>query len=218
MKYQNSYISYTCSSDSGNTLLCVLRRSHDKAIGKEFYQNLTAVRDALGLSHRFEILFDDGSQYLTIASHFYRRLRQWKGRHRVNGMRETVVAGGVGGEEEEEEEGEGEGGAAAARGGRHVVMSYKELENLPCLVVLAGESRAGLSFPSNLWFVDLRLCYPIGNVTRQQYEYDTSFFNGYYKVLTKTPPSPDLNCPRDRADANCSADSAVSEACWCQVA
>ena len=43
---------------------------------------------------------------------------------------------------------------------------------------------------SSLWFVDLRLCYPIGNITRLHYEYDTSLFNGYYKTLTKTTPTP----------------------------
>ena len=40
--------------------------------------------------------------------------------------------------------------------------------------------------PSSLLFVDLRLCYPIGSITRLQYEYDTSFFNGYYKKTTPT--------------------------------
>ncbi len=77
------------------------------------------MRDSLGLSHRFEILFDDGSQYLSVAEHFYRRLGRWKGRQRVNGV----------------------------TGGSNVITSYKELEDLPCLVVLAGEVRAGLSFP-----------------------------------------------------------------------
>ena len=88
-----------------------------------FYQKLKAVRDSLGLCHRFEILFDDGSQYLRVSNHFYQRLSQWKGKQHVNGM--TV------------------GGAKEG----HLIMSYKELENLPCLVVLAGELRSGLSFP-----------------------------------------------------------------------
>ena len=176
-----------------------LSRSHDKVIGKEFYQNLTAVRDSLGLSYRFEILFDDGHHFPTIADHFHRRLRQWKGKHRVNGMHEATAGGG-------------ERGGAGRSDGRHAITSYKELENLPCLVVLAGESRAGLSFPSNLWFVDLRLCYPIGNITRHQYEYDTSFFNGYYRMLTKTTPTPDPGCPRekDRVDGSSTAESVVS--------
>ncbi len=167
-----------------------------------------AVRDALGLSHRFEILYDDGSQYLTVANHFYRRLSHWKGKRHINGMKEEAAAAAASSRTAAAgERGGARGGHDSS--GRHMIMSYKELENLPCLVVLAGESRAGLSFPSTLWFVDLRLCYPIGNVSRHQYEYDTSFFNGYYRTLTKTAPSsPDLSCPREKERAD--AESAVS--------
>ena len=103
-------------------------RVHDKAVGKEFYQKLRAVRDSLGLTYRFEMLFDDGSDFLTVSDHFHKRLEQWKGKsqqQRMNG-----VSAGAGGS-----------------GTSHVIMSYKELENLPCLVVLAGETRANLSFP-----------------------------------------------------------------------
>ena len=32
-------------------------------------------------------------------------------------------------------------------GGSGIIHSYKELEHLPCVVVLAGSHRAGLSFP-----------------------------------------------------------------------
>ena len=108
----------------------LLHRSHDKAIGRQFYQKLKGVRDSLGLSYRFEIIYDDGSQFVSISRHFYRRLCQWKGKRRqnhcVNGMSQN-------------QHGESSD--------RHVIMSYKELENLPCLVILAGECRAGLSFP-----------------------------------------------------------------------
>ena len=106
---------------------CLHPRIHDKPIAKEFYQKLRTVRDMLGLSYRFEMLYDDGSQYLSVSNHFYRRLSLWGGKkQRVNGM--TKVE-------------------AQQEGGSHNVMSYKELENLPCLVVLAGEMRASLSFP-----------------------------------------------------------------------
>ena len=47
--------------------------------------------------------------------------------------------------------------------------------------------------PSSLHFVDLRLCYPTGHITRTCYEYDTSFFNGYYQSEHKgsfSPPPP----------------------------
>ena len=40
---------------------------------------------------------------------------------------------------------------------------------------------------SSLCFVDLRLCYPLGHVTRTCYEYDISFLNGYYKMHNQEP-------------------------------
>jgi len=91
------------------------------------------VRDALGLSYRFEVIYDDGSSYLKISEHFSRRLAQWKSGRQLNGVH-VKPGGSV------------EGGAES-KGGRCMVTSYKELENLPCLVVLTGDCRAGLSFP-----------------------------------------------------------------------
>lgn len=55
---------------------------------------------------------------------------------------------------------------------------------------------------SSLWYADLRLCYPIGNLTRVQYEYDTSFFNGYYRKLSKAPPTPGDSGPKERAEVS----------------
>ncbi len=109
-------------------LRCVTYRAHDPAIGKVFYQKIRQIRDALGLSYRFEVIYDDGSTFLKISDHFSRRLAQWKSGRHLNGVSRARFGGG----------------------GRKLgcqVISYKELENLPCLVVLAGEHRAGLSFP-----------------------------------------------------------------------
>ena len=53
--------------------------------------------------------------------------------------------------------------------------------------------------------MDLRLCYPIGNITRLQYEYDTSLFNGYYKTLTKTTPTSEGAGTRDAERAEVSS-------------
>lgn len=92
-------------------------------IGREFYRKFKMIRDSLGLCYRFEILYDDGSQFLTISDHFYRRLDKWKGSYHLNGLRHDN------------------------HGNSHVITSYKELENLPCLVILAGTCRTGLSFP-----------------------------------------------------------------------
>eukprot|EP00731_Ephydatia_muelleri_P031529 Em0023g36a len=63
-------------------------------------------------------------------------------------------------------------------------LCYKDLDNLPCFVVLAGTSRASVGFPSSLMCVDLRLCY-FSSTTRLDYEYDMSLLNGYRTI----PPS-----------------------------
>lgn len=96
------------------------RRSHDVAIGREFYRKLRAVRDALGLRCRFEVLHDDGTHRLAVSEHFMRRIAR---RHR----------GGCHGD--------------ASSGKPATLSSYRELEHLPCVVVLSGGLRAGLSFP-----------------------------------------------------------------------
>lgn len=65
-------------------------------------------------------------------------------------------------------------------------LCYRDLLNLPCLVVLAGTCRASMSFPSSLTCVDLRLCYS-PTVSRQDYEYDISLLNGYRTVCPLVP-------------------------------
>lgn len=66
---------------------------------------------------------------------------------------------------------------------------------------------------SSLLYVDLRQCYPIGNMTRFQYEYDTSFFNGYYKVHNKTTPTTEVNRSKEKEPAELNdAESTVSVA------
>ena len=92
-------------------------RSHDVGVARQFYHKLKAVRDGLGLKYRFEIILDDGSKRLTLSEHFTKRVTKWRG----SGYHGNQPPGHV--------------------------MSYRELENLPCLVVLAGQSRAGLGFP-----------------------------------------------------------------------
>lgn len=103
------------------SFLRLVTRSHDVAIGREFYRKLRAVRDALGLSCRFEVLHDDGAHRLAVSKHFVRRVTRW---HR----------GGC------------HGDASAAKLPA-ALTSYRELEHVPCVVVLSGGLRAGLSFP-----------------------------------------------------------------------
>ena len=89
-------------------------------VAKQFYHKLRAVRDALGLKYRFEMILDDGSKHLALSEHFTKRVSKWRG----SSYHGDLPPGRV--------------------------MSYRELENLPCLVVLAGRSRAGLGFPRSV--------------------------------------------------------------------
>ena len=168
--------------------ICVCR-SHNVAVGKQFYQKLKALRDALGLQFRFEVIFDDGSHLLSVSEHFMKRLAKWGATPTTAAKTRTAAAatsssgagspteqqldgrgGGEGEREGERERGtpghrrsrlRSDGSARSCRstgssgvgqmavggdggGGLH---SYKQLEHLPCVVVLAGSSRAGLSFP-----------------------------------------------------------------------
>ena len=86
-------------------------------MGAQFYRNLKSARNSLGLQFRFEVLFDDGSHFITPSSHFLARTVR-KGR-----------------------------GCSYGNEHRDHVMSYQELEGVPCVVVLAGRERANLSFP-----------------------------------------------------------------------
>lgn len=89
-------------------------------MAKQFYHKLRAVRDALGLKYRFEMILDDGSKRLALSEHFTKRVAKWRG----SGYHGNLSPG--------------------------YGMSYRDLENLPCLVVLAGQSRAGLGFPRSV--------------------------------------------------------------------
>ena len=164
-------------------------RSHDVKIGKQFYSQLKALRDALGLQFRFEVIFDDGSHLLTVGDHFMERLTKWGAtcathptsttssttstttatsgsasavysttpkvqQERQGHMHARQAADGTGGSSSSNTGGGGLnqkggllGGGCGGAGGSGHIHSYKELEHLPCIVVLAGTLRAGLSFP-----------------------------------------------------------------------
>lgn len=164
-------------------MICIIHvcRSHDVKIGKQFYQKLKALRDALGLQFRFEVIFDDGSHLLSVSEHFMKRLTKWGATSRTRtaaasssgagSPTEQPLEGRGGGEGDEERAtpsyrrnrlrsdgssrscrstGSGAGSSSlgvGGDGGGGSLHSYKQLEHLPCVVVLAGSSRAGLSFP-----------------------------------------------------------------------
>lgn len=167
----------------------VFCRSHDVKIGKQFYSRLKALRDALGLQFRFEVIFDDGSHLLSVGDHFMERLTKWgatctthptftttsttstttaasdlgstsvvssspkvqQQEHPGHMHASQAAPGGAGdstgGSSSTGGEGLNQNGGLLAGGCGSVIHSYKELEHLPCVVVLAGTLRAGLSFP-----------------------------------------------------------------------
>lgn len=169
----------------------VFHRSHDVKIGKHFYSRLKALRDALGLQFRFEVIFDDGSHLLTVGDHFMERLTKWgatctthptsttttsttstttataaadlgsasavsssspnvqQEHHHQGRMHASQAAGGTGGSSTTCGGGglNQKGSSLLGGGCGGLIHSYKELEHLPCVVVLAGSLRAGLSFP-----------------------------------------------------------------------
>ena len=165
-----------------NTLF--FRMSHEVKIGKQFYSKLKAVKDALGLQFRFEVIFDDGSHLLTVADHFMERLTKWGAMGTTHptlttnaATSTTTAASGSGSESAvsaanttptSQQQGvkwicmsgkcggcsantgggglKGGGGMLEGCGGDGCIQSYKELEHLPCVVILAGSLRAGLSF------------------------------------------------------------------------
>ena len=53
----------------------VLIRCHDVAIGKAFYWKIKAVRDALGLQYRFEVLLDNGKSLPCLSEYFAKRVK-----------------------------------------------------------------------------------------------------------------------------------------------
>ena len=53
----------------------ILIRYHDVAIGKAFYWKLQAVRDALVLQYRFEVLLDNGKSFPCFSEYFAKRVK-----------------------------------------------------------------------------------------------------------------------------------------------
>lgn len=106
--------------------LMVLLRCPDEAVGQDLYQQLKAVRDVVGLQYRFEVIYNNTTTELELDKHFLRRLQQWK-------------YGSVSSEQSQQ-----------LNDTQWLPNCFKDLENLPCLVILAGVCRSGLSFPRSV--------------------------------------------------------------------
>ena len=111
-----------------------MSRSHDSHMGQQFFSKLKAARDALGLQFRFEMILDSGNESLTLSPHFLRRVRNKTREKKDSGVYGNGCLGdsidGCHGDDEE---------------GSHV--TYSDLENVPCVLVMVGEERAHVSLP-----------------------------------------------------------------------
>ena len=118
----NDLINAPLTNHKGQGLM-VLLRCPDETVGQDLYQQLKAVRDMAGLQYRFEIIYNNTTSELELDHHFMRRLLQWK-------------YGCVSSEQSQQ-----------PTDNQWQPNCFKDLENLPCLVILAGVCRSGLSFP-----------------------------------------------------------------------
>ena len=118
----NDLINAPLTNHKGQGLM-VLLRCPDEVVGEDLYQQLKVVRDTVGLQYRFEIIYNNTTSDMQLDSHFMRRLLQWK-------------YGCVSSDQTQQ-----------ATDNQWQPNCFKDLENLPCLVILAGVCRSGLSFP-----------------------------------------------------------------------
>ena len=118
----NDLINAPLTNHKGQGLM-VLLRCPDEVVGEDLYQQLKVVRDTVGLQYRFEIIYNNTTSDMQLDSHFMRRLLQWK--YGCVSLDQTQQA----------------------TDNQWQPNCFKDLENLPCLVILAGVCRSGLSFP-----------------------------------------------------------------------
>ena len=118
-------------------------RSHDSHMGQQFFSKLKATRDALGLQFRFEMVLDSGREGLTLSPHFHRRVRKTTGKTDSGIYGNGCLGDGS------------HGDSCRGDDGDHV--TYSDLENVPCVVVMTGEERPHVSLPRSVVFTSLSL-------------------------------------------------------------
>ena len=100
-------------------------------MGQQFFSRLKAARNALSLQCRFEINLDTGREGLNLSPHFLRRFRK-AGTNKESGCYRNECDAGRG------------------NGYHEGVVTYSDLENVPCVVVMTGEERPHLSLPRSV--------------------------------------------------------------------
>ena len=111
-------------------------------MGRQFFTQLKAACDALGLHYRFEVVLDTGREGLKLSPHFLRRVA--KASVGKGGAESGCYGNGC-------HVGDSPGGDAGVHGnGCHDNsghLTYRHLENVPCVVVMTGEERPHVCLP-----------------------------------------------------------------------
>ncbi|XP_057314871.1 GREB1-like protein isoform X2 [Hydractinia symbiolongicarpus] len=104
-------------------------RIPSKYMGKYFHEVLLKTRNSLGFEYRFDVIYDDGDQELQIGDFFLDRMRMWR---RKRGWKEESAS-------------------------KWKPQCLEDLLDLPCILILSGEDRAGETFPRSLKYADFNV-------------------------------------------------------------
>ncbi|KAI6659295.1 GREB1-like protein isoform X2 [Oopsacas minuta] len=160
-------------------------RVHSTDVGKFVYDQLVNARKDVGLQYRFEIILDDGSQDLSIDPYFVQRMRTWKfGKHANDkGAYQYSYFS-----------------ALKLHQTTWQPKTYLQLNNLPCILIVAGDERGGETLPKSVSHYDLRLVSGI-SVTSHSLNLDLGYIH-HYVDSQKTPK-------KDRANTQCMSQSGI---------
>lgn len=139
----------------GGGIAVGIRQPHLR-LARFLQKKLTNARDMLGLKFRFEIILDDGTGDLAIGQHYLERLRRWRFDFDSASERDQALNWNP--------------------------KSYADLEGLPCILIIAGESRLGNTLPRSLKYFDMR-CTNLAGCTRAEMEQELGVGHCY------------INCP-----------------------
>ena len=99
-------------------------------MGQQFFSKLKAARDSAGLQFRFEMILDAGREGLKLSPHFFRRA-----------AKESINKGCA------DSSCYGNNGNCSRGNDTQSDVTYLDLENVPCVVVMIGEERPHISLP-----------------------------------------------------------------------
>ena len=105
-------------------------------MGHQFYSKMKAARDALGLQYRFEMILDTGRDGLKLSPHFMKRVAK------RGSIKSSTDSGCYS---------NGDGSHGDGCHDNHV--TYSDLDNLPCIIVITGEERPHVPLPRSVCYL-----------------------------------------------------------------